>query len=559
MTNALAGNTVENYFNDCRSVLARYLLSQRLEQLASVIAEKRDAARAVIMVYGVYNAGKSTLINALLGEERAAEGPVPTTAVVASYPWQGYELLDTPGVDAPPEHEQITDDQLTKSDVVIFVISSKSMLDEAITYARCIHLLEHGHRVLVVVNNRTGSDWGSLAYHQISDELRRNLNDYLHNTCDARSQEQREALLEQVNTLPIQWVNAKQAKEGRLQDVEVSVRQSGIEALEARLKSLIDETDKGDVQRRLAKYLDGALDDALSEIRAHQEGSVNSEYRRLEEHLMQERNRILAAVARLVRRQQQRLKTEIKLLLESGEQHSQAQIEHAILQLGDELTQELGQTLAAELANASARLDELVTQTASVELALDFELSVDELHAPEPGEREALTVTDRLRQEQYAKILLVLQETKKEHLVSAMQWSKKVLPALFKGVGPKTMEKYADKVLTWVGRGTPLISIGVQAISGAMEYYRATRAIEEERAAKQRYYAQINDLAEDFAFKYEQLARRASEESVRQALQPALDRLQQIEEEQGAQAAQLAAEQRQLHQAKHGLALLSGF
>lgn len=36
-----------------------------------------------IMVYGVYNAGKSTLINAMAGEEVAEVGDVPVTATIA--------------------------------------------------------------------------------------------------------------------------------------------------------------------------------------------------------------------------------------------------------------------------------------------------------------------------------------------------------------------------------------------------------------------------------------------------------------------------------------------
>ena len=48
------------------------------------------------MLFGAYNAGKSTLINALLGEERAVVGDIPTTDAVHRYDWDGHIMLDTP-------------------------------------------------------------------------------------------------------------------------------------------------------------------------------------------------------------------------------------------------------------------------------------------------------------------------------------------------------------------------------------------------------------------------------------------------------------------------------
>jgi len=72
-----------------------------------------------IMVYGVYNAGKSTLINAMAGEEVAEVGDVPVTATIAEYTCGSYKIIDTPGIDAPAEHEKITMEEMLKADVVI--------------------------------------------------------------------------------------------------------------------------------------------------------------------------------------------------------------------------------------------------------------------------------------------------------------------------------------------------------------------------------------------------------------------------------------------------------
>ena len=75
-----------------------------------------------VMLYGAYNAGKSTLVNTLLGKYKAKENGIPTTDSVDIYNWNGFNLLDTPGINAPIEHEDITQEQVKRSGAMLFVI-----------------------------------------------------------------------------------------------------------------------------------------------------------------------------------------------------------------------------------------------------------------------------------------------------------------------------------------------------------------------------------------------------------------------------------------------------
>ena len=59
------------------------------------------------MVYGIYNAGKSSILNELIGEDKAIVEDTPTTEAVTYYDWQGYKIADTPGIFAPIEHEEV--------------------------------------------------------------------------------------------------------------------------------------------------------------------------------------------------------------------------------------------------------------------------------------------------------------------------------------------------------------------------------------------------------------------------------------------------------------------
>ena len=91
-----------------RAPLARHLPPLDIEQTNELIADRKGVATPRVMVFGTYNAGKSTLVNALVGKEVARVSDHPETDQITSYPWRGFMLDDTPGIDAPVEHERVT-------------------------------------------------------------------------------------------------------------------------------------------------------------------------------------------------------------------------------------------------------------------------------------------------------------------------------------------------------------------------------------------------------------------------------------------------------------------
>ena len=109
----------------------------------------------LLVVVGEFNAGKSALVNALLGAKILAEGVTPTTSRVTLVKWgeqvqehvvdQSFSLfthplallreiniVDTPGTNAIiRRHERLTDEFVPRSDLVLFVTSTERPMSES--------------------------------------------------------------------------------------------------------------------------------------------------------------------------------------------------------------------------------------------------------------------------------------------------------------------------------------------------------------------------------------------------------------------------------------------
>ncbi|HZQ99362.1 MAG TPA: dynamin family protein [Chloroflexota bacterium] len=129
----------------------------------------------LLVVVGEFNAGKSALLNELLGARVLAEGVTPTTAAVTlvrrgereAEEWRGPGLLDrrvpsealrdlavvdTPGTNAIlREHEALTREFVPRADLVLFATSADRPFTES-ERALIAAIREWGKKVVVVVN-----------------------------------------------------------------------------------------------------------------------------------------------------------------------------------------------------------------------------------------------------------------------------------------------------------------------------------------------------------------------------------------------------------------------
>src|SRR5512141_3409046 len=129
----------------------------------------------LIVIAGEFNAGKSALINALLGQKVLAEGATPTTSRVTLIKWgerpaeqvvdesfaifthpltllKELNIVDTPGTNAIiRRHERLTDEFVPRSDLVLFVTSADHPLTES-ERQFLERILAWGKKIVFVLN-----------------------------------------------------------------------------------------------------------------------------------------------------------------------------------------------------------------------------------------------------------------------------------------------------------------------------------------------------------------------------------------------------------------------
>jgi len=141
--------------------LAKYIQVSATEtdvisRLESEVRMLLNVDKPKIMVYGIYNAGKSTLINAMCGNAVAEVRDCPTTDSINEYDVGSYILVDSPGVDAPIEHEIVTDDNISKCHVILYVISTKGGFESIKNYQNMYKLIQTGKPFIIVINDKEG-------------------------------------------------------------------------------------------------------------------------------------------------------------------------------------------------------------------------------------------------------------------------------------------------------------------------------------------------------------------------------------------------------------------
>ena len=477
---------------------------------------KKSQAGATIMVYGVYNAGKSTLINALLGQELAAVADVPETARVQGYRWGDFEVLDTPGIDAPLEHEEITRDQLIQSDVVVFVVNPLGVVEEEKTLDVLLELVLAGKMIFLVLNCKNRFD--PIDLERVKDELRQRI--------QLKAGNQRV-----LDHIPIVEVNARSALKAKLENKQNLLNSSGFPKFENALAEFFASVEQKAIVARVAtefrSYIQStvdALDEQQDQASLKRLDTFYGEIARREIDIRRGLKSLVEAKAAFIS------KSTINALQLNSE-GAQGKIEQLIGQANHEVCAELEDALTRLGLDASEMLDEVIRevrvqpQSYSSQAAPDVEAHVehtDQLPSS-PGIDMSLLETG-VRQ--------AGSMVKAEHVISVMKVGKEWLPTLFKGIGPATMGKVAEQI---VGKVIPVIGIAFQvgstlysAFAGDPEQQRLNEQAQREAQERERRDQAIKAFGEETAWEFSQSLNALVETHLKASFAEVKDKLQSL-------------------------------
>ncbi|HHQ4779971.1 GTPase [Aeromonas veronii] len=479
-------------------LIADYPVMQKdFEDVMTQFEDKLATPGICVMVYGIYNAGKSTLINALLGEEAAPTGDIPLTCSVGAYRWNNHTILDTPGVDAPLEHEEVTKAQMMTADAIIFVVNPSGAAEEEKTLKKLIDLLEEKKKLFLVFNEK--NPLGQEDFIRLKDQTRSRLQ-------VLAADRGMSSILQDI---PIMRVNAARALKGKLSGQQGLVNNSGYPELETALNDFIGSIDQNDVNQRLANTLQTFLSDFLAQLSNSSSSDMVRKYDELLKRLVKDQNNCRHKVSNQIGRSSKQVYERSKSAIRKDPSQCQPIIE----QIYQEASSQVVLTLEDELNYlvSSFRNEIEILESALDREQLRLNSKGDIPTFTEPHDASAAprdSVFSRIDGDMIGQGFKTLSgAAKPEHIISALKLTKEWFPSLMKGIGPKTMEKIGAKV---VGKYIPYVGTGITVLMSMWDLYQGDPAnkqmqdqYEQMQRERERFEREVEDIAQNLGNQFD--------------------------------------------------------
>ena len=439
-------------------LVAHYSDGKGLHVLQADVAGRIEKSALHILIYGAYNAGKSTLINVLLGEARARVGDIPTTDRVDTYDWNGYRLLDTPGVNAPIRHEQVTTDQLVRTNAVVLVIREGDQ-DVMDVYNRLFSMMKNKKTIFIILNHQLGSaDEVMMSSKRIGDVFSQLAADYgVHPT--------------EAQALPIYPVNLNTALNGSMRRHARLIEHSGFTQF---LESFADWTRRQDNEHHhlseikdTVKFLwyDPVIH-RLKELTGAGDGGEADELRDLERTLVDAKDRLHTAAYSMVDSEVVKIRSDIaELIRDPG---SKEEVDERLERVLQPLLERIERWLSEELEGGSGSIDVSVeAPQMSEDLAAHTNTAARDILVEQLGKvGDAVTNKDFVKE-----VLLRLRGMKKFGIRDVLR---------LKGKWTKTLDKGATKF-------TRRTKVGLSVAQGLVAAWDAHKQEQKENQEMRRH------------------------------------------------------------------------
>lgn len=479
-------------------LIADYPVMQKdFEAVMTQFEDKQQTPGICVMVYGIYNAGKSTLINALLGEEVAPTGDIPLTSTVGAYCWNNHTILDTPGVDAPLEHEEVTKAQMMTADAIIFVVNPSGAAEEEKTLKKLIDLLEEKKKLFLVFNEK--NPLGQEDFIRLKDQTRSRLQVLAADR----------GMSDVLQDIPIMRVNAARALKGKLSAQQGLVNNSGYPELETALNDFIGSINQNDINQRLANTLQTFLSDFLAQLSNSSSSDMVRKYDELLKRLVKDQHHCRREVSDQISRSSKQVYERSKSAIRQDPSQCQPIIEQiyqeassqVVLTLEDELNY-LVSSFRDEIEILEAVLDREQLHLNSKADIPSFTEQNDASTAPHDS------VFSRIDGDMIGQGFKSLSgAAKPEHIISALKLTKEWFPSLMKGIGPKTMEKIGAKV---VSKYIPYVGTGITVLMSMWDLYQGDPAnkqmqdqYEKMQRERERFDREVEDIAHNLGNQFD--------------------------------------------------------
>lgn len=458
----------------------------------------------VIMLYGMYSHGKSTLVNALLGREAAQMGKPPTTDALDEYEWSGGHCLlrDTPGIQARDAHTRVADESLRQCALVAFVVESGT-IEEGIVWDTLARMLKQRQKVCVIVNDFDECRHRPELLEPLKDKLRQHLQ-------AAAAREHFSGNI--VAQTPILVVNAKQALKGRLEHKERLVEDSGLPAVEEVLIRLASSMDITDVLNTLKRNLLGCITECRHQLALNDQKTLLADAEMELAAVKGQRDRAHDRIEQALENKLSALGARLTALYESG--LDEATMAANLQSLFTQMMDELGPVIEAETGEAARQIE-------TVCLEYDRGRARMAEDSCESGET-ATEILDIMNSVNWKALLgnIDLEKCAKDIVVTVLQQCKKWLPELFKGIGPVTMGRWATTAVNALGLAINIATVFFQV-------YNDYQAQQEAENRARRRAAAIRDAVASIQARLRQSVMAAVDEIFDQSFDRLLGELSQ--------------------------------
>jgi len=342
------GSILKEKLTSLEKVVAKYesknsTVKNQMNEIKRLYAVKLNDLKPQIMVYGIYNAGKSSIINELLKSDRAKVADVPTTDSVTYYDWNGYKIADTPGVGAPIQHEEVTQQHLKQADVVIFVMSTTGSNEKAENYSRMKDIVDAGKKVIIVLNDKNGdlgkNDEGIYA---IKNKVMQNMR-----TVGISNVESQYCIV---------VVNAKRAMLGRQKQQPVLIDKSNIQELERVLVAELKNTPSFAIYRNTIIEVEKSIENIINILDKGSSDEIEQEFNKLLSKIRESKKGLREDMQIFIRNQSIRMGRSLPDMIWADKNNAEAiankqveevvtkvqkHLENCLLDLGDDINQDL--------------------------------------------------------------------------------------------------------------------------------------------------------------------------------------------------------------------------